>query len=1244
MGTSRNRLTVTQKSSTTAAYLSLLAKLHELGLLNEIFESGTDNVGKQTLADEADGKIDVYNYAARFKCVPTYNVQALTRSLRSKKKIIEVTIELSEQNIKVAGRGTDLRSAEVAAALRFKVQAERYHAERGEGSIIINDSTALTTANSRNLFEYYRILHPRASVVVNCETINRRAYGAEPKKAQVILDGRPIGEPVEMTKKTKAEDLAFLTAAIVLTKEHPDLLSDFAQASKSSKGDILRPVPVGDMVVDISCVLTMRETLQSARDAGLPDEADHSQEDNALSEASKAMHRYLTPLRKEQANVRNLRMKSARAAYLQNPRLAELRKKRSELPMNQYSEKVLNMVTENPYCIIVGATGSGKTTQVPQILLEEAIAKGRGSDCNIICTQPRRIAATSVARRVAEERAERLQDSVGYQVRFDSKLPKTRGSISFCTIGILLRQLQHAPDDVMDSVSHLIIDEVHERSIETDFLLVILKKVMVRRAAAGQSIPKIVLMSATIDTDLFASYFGNSIGGKDKECPIVSVPGRTFPVEKQYLDTIVDQLRDSYPASALQLLRSDVPTRDYLEASERFCQEQPVNHEVGASSANQADDFVIDWKKERKISAEGEIITTNEKDDALIPFGLVALTVAHISKISDDGAILVFLPGLEEITKVRSYLTESNPLNVNFNNESKFKICLLHSSIPTGQTEVFDAVPSGCRKIILATNIAETSITITDVKYVVDTGKVREKQYDNARRITKLVCSWISKSNSKQRAGRAGRIQNGNYYALFPKARYDSMRAIGLPEMLRSDLQETCLAIKAQAFTTPIREFLAGAIEPPPERAVDASVVNLQQLDALTWNEEITPLGRVLAQLPVHPSLGKMIVLGVIFRCLDPMLVIGAAASERQIFVSPLEHRAQAHAAKREFVQGSGSDHIALVNAVRELRARRDQSGERAMKDCAVDNFIHIGAFRTIDNTARQIEELLVQNRLIPSTHAHARNNSEFGPSSLNENSNKVPLIKALTLAGLHPNLAVKSSGRSLRTPGEIGAMIHPSSVNAPRDKDKDGDSIRQGTLFSYSAMAHSTDGRSIFLRDTTESTPLMATLFGGKIINRSHSNIIEMDGWLPWYVKSQDRSAASTIVEFRQALERLLSVAFRDLAGKDNRSENGEHAYLADDRVRSLFAAGLVDVLDLNVKGADVGMSRRWGSEVRFPSNPYPPQERTDTDPFLRWNRRDETPRIPKSPYARKDHDYTRPNGLGFYNELMASRNIFSD
>lgn len=1169
----------------------MLANFHEQGILEEILDkdSGINQANRQavkkTRAEEADAILDMYNYAARFDSVPKlstiFGVSSRNRPAKRNKRLITMTVELPEQGIRVKSEASNVEDAEIKVAKSFKEEAEKYQREHGSEIIVVKDSGALTTDNASKFMDFYKII--RRGVDIQFEVTQPRGKRSIFRVA-VKINGETIGEPVEMATKKKAEDVASLTAAITLKRSEPELYPRFLRALRKGNGQILRPIAPVSMHVDETSSLVMRETLLGARSAGLPDMIRDARSKVDFSENRKGGFRPL--LQAHEAQKRNEDLVRKMKDFLQDPKLSDLRNKKAELPMNQYQAQVLNLVNNNVYSIIVGATGSGKTTQVPQILLDDAISKGKGSSCNIVCTQPRRIAAISVAKRVAVERAERLQDSVGYHVRFDTKLPQVGGSVTYCTTGILQQQLQHFPDEVLDNVSHLVIDEVHERDMLIDFLLIILKKNIMRRQALGKSNPQVLLMSATMDTELFASYFQSDIPGKGPiDCPSLSVPGRTFPVEERYLEEIVKDINSTNSRAQLTAMHSDPDTKEYLDAETRFRNENPTTDSHESADGSSKEISVIDWKRERNSVASGGVVDPAvEKANALIPFGLVACTIAHIAQKSHEGAILVFLPGLTEIVKVEELL-KTHSFGVDFNNEARFKICLLHSSLPAGQTTVFDTMPEGCRKIILSTNIAETSVTIPDVQHVVDTGKLREKQYDQTRRISQLLCTWISKSNSKQRAGRAGRVQNGNYYALFTKERYGNLRAIGLPELLRVDLQEICLRVKAQALEAPIRQFLAEAIEPPDPKAVDSSIINLQALDALTDDEALTPLGRLLSSLPVHPSLGKMIVLGIIFRCLDPMIILGAASAERSLFTNPLENRHGAAHAKLTFAEGSGSDQIALLNAIRELRGIQNRQGDWWLKDFGHRSFLHVNSFKTILATAQQIEDILVEARLMPRNSRLDRTSSEFGGPSLNENSHKIPLVKALALAGFQSNLAIKVGGASFRTMGEKACMVHPSSINAVSRK---GDArVARDTLYMYGTMARSNDGHSVFLRDTTEVTPLIASLFGGKLTqHQERGNILELDAWLPFYVTSPDRRSAKIVLEFRKGLERLLAVAFNELgnlsSGRQSFDEEvpKQKTFLADEKTRRLFGGGLVEVLDLDAKVGETLAANGWGGE----------------------------------------------------------------
>lgn len=457
-------------------------------------------------------------------------------------------------------------------------------------------------------------------------------------------------------------------------------------------------------------------------------------------------------------------------------------------------------------------------------------------------------------------------------------------------------------------------------------------------------------MSATLDEKLFSRYFAQDQNGESVPCPALSVPGRTFPVQEKYLGDLLPELRLSYGRDLARLPKRNQAdprvTGDYIDSERAFMR---LKTEPAST---------IDWKRRYQDSADGESQT--EKEEARVPMSLIAGTIAHICKTTPDGAILVFLPGLEEITGTKQLLMQAPLLDFDFNSSERFKICSLHSAVPADeQGQVLAAVPQGCRKIILSTNIAETSVTVPDVKYVVDTGKMKEKRYDQLRRITKLQCTWESNSNARQRAGRAGRVQEGHYYALYTRERRQAMTASGLPEILRIDLQETCLSIKAQGFKEPVAEFLGKSIEPPSSNAIEIATKNLQAIEAFTQDEQITSLGRLLSKLKVHPVLGKMIILGIVFRCLDPMLILGSMDNERSLFSEPVGAKEEARSAHQKFGERT-SDHLAKLEAFNRLRrlSQFDRMGEA--QEYARRFFLHMGVSIPTSFVPKDLQQLTI--------------------------------------------------------------------------------------------------------------------------------------------------------------------------------------------------------------------------------------------------------------------------------------------
>lgn len=1158
----------TPKVAKVDAWSNMVKRMHTSGYLQQLFpEAGSKvapskiqseqlaedielvTIDDRTMKAEKDAKIEIYNYAASYGLVPEFevrHVQPRTRRsrvgqvMKKNRPAVQVSIKLSQLGIEVTSAGKDLSTAEVAAALSFKRQAESMlSSEDGQIPSPIEGLETLNVETAPVFFDFYRSV--RRGVFLDLEHQSVSVAGSSHNSTSVTINGTAIGSPVSMTRKKDSTAVAYLCAALEILKTEPELIPEFAEVMREGKGKLLkaqRPIsaPLGMETLDM-----MRDTLVHARRAGLPDEKEPlgAEEDRPDARFSR---RGITVSSTER-EAANYRLLAAHQQFEQDPTLENLRSTKASLPMSQYRSQVIE-IAENLYSIIIGATGSGKTTQVPQILLEDAIVRGEGGSCDIICTQPRRLAATSVAQRVAAERNEQLQKSVGYQVRFDAKLPKPAGSITYCTTGILLEQLKHDADGIMDRVSHLVIDEVHERDLNIDFLLIILKKAIKARREAGKPVPKVILMSATLDAKLFAEYLTRDAGREVIPCPSLSVPGRTFPVKERYLQDVMDEIRGAHGRELDTLLQSEKPqaSLDYLDAELKFA--SGVSEEFSETNSG------IDWKRERKTDAEEDTQESNEKIDGLIPVPLLAATIAHICNTSkDDGAILAFLPGLNEISRTEEILMRQRIFGVNFSDPSKFKIHALHSQIPPEQqNEVLERPAPGCRKIILSTNIAETSITVPDVKHVIDLGKLRESRYDQLRRITKLQTVWESNSNAKQRAGRAGRVQEGNYYGLYSRERRTAMPAAGLPELLRSDLQTICLSIKAQGFEQSVVSFLDEAIESPSSSAVTSAIENLKSISAFTSDEKLTSLGRVLSKLPVHPSLGKMILLGVVFRCLDPMLVLGSMDGERSLFVQPVAARTQAKASHARFNQHN-SDHLALLEAFRTLRRIKTEAGMYRTMDYGHDNFLHIGAFKSISSTAQQIEQILKESWIVSPVYNAG---PEYGGPQLNANSDNPMLIKCLFLAGVHPNIGVKNAGKTQvhRTGNEQGVLLHPGSLNFVR-----GPAAEEERLYAFSTLAKSVAGDSLFMRDATVITPLMAMLFGGTLETKYYKSV-EMDGWLPFKFDSTRLEYTTRLVlEFRKALDRVLHSAFKALSSSNGRA-------LAHDPVREFFANNLAELL----------------------------------------------------------------------------------
>jgi ATP-dependent RNA helicase DHX36 len=1147
-----------KKIAKQKAWLAMLIRLDATNVLTKLVLNAEriqlDDAVKDIEIQEEHGLIDVYNYAAKFGLTPHVEMCTLKRQIQGNASqkaysVAQVSIKLPEQNLEVVTHSITGQKAEVSAVLAFKSAAEELQIQHDQLASADNDFCALSTETAVDFVNLVLKLEGRSNMEFKSEYI--ACIGLNYNVGQWTLDGEPIGQRAIGRKRGAAEKLAYLTAAIELARRRPDVLSQYANGlarSNSSKSQIPASCPVVQTALKAEALAIMEKTLLEAGQAGL------SEQQETLEAMPKSVAKPRERLRPQGTMAAiSQRLLDDLQRFEVNPDTAEIRIARAGLPMSRHSTKVLDLVSGNVYSVIVGATGSGKTTQVPQIILDDAIRRSDGGNCNVICTQPRRLAATSVARRVATERGEKLGQSVGYQVRGDSNLAKLGGSITYCTTGLLLERLKWNVDDVMDNATHLVIDEVHERDIFIDFLLIVLKKAITARRLVGKTVPKVVLMSATMDTNLFSAYLPNEVDGISTPCPSLDVPGRAFPVREKYLGEILEEITATYPEEFQGFVARDKDdTSEYLIAEKTF---ERAGDEVASVGG------IIDWKRQENQNGP----SAAGKEEALVPIALLVATIAHVCRTSTDGAILVFLPGFREITAMKELMKQDRIFGIDLSNEEAFRIHSLHSTVPPEQQrEIFEPLPTGCRRIILSTNIAETSITVPDVKHVVDLGKLRQSIYASTERISALSITWQSDSNARQRAGRAGRISDGNYYALYTRKRRESMPASGLPELLRTDLQETCLSIKAQGFQESVSSFLSAAIEPPPSDAVHFAVDNLKAIEAFTKDEEVTALGGVLAKLPVHPALGKMILLGLIFRCLDPMVIIASMYGARPLFVNPIDNKTVAQEARQHFNVAS-SDHLACLKAFQELReySRNADVKWYSVLQRAKASFVHFGAFSAISHTTKQVRETLIDAGLLDADVARHTDSLEIGGTALNRNSKNLDLIKCLILAGVYPNIGskkyVKKSRAFRRASGET-VIMHPTSVNHIPDRKQQP---AHDQIFAFTTLARSADKSILFMRDSSLITPLGAMLFGGRLEAKEADQQLVMDEWLPFKFDGEAPETSrimNTIIEFRDGKDRMLNGVFRLL------SDPSETAAAVN--VMEIFTDGLVELLDADARG----------------------------------------------------------------------------
>ncbi|KAK1774444.1 P-loop containing nucleoside triphosphate hydrolase protein [Copromyces sp. CBS 386.78] len=528
-----------------------------------------------------------------------------------------------------------------------------------------------------------------------------------------------------------------------------------------------------------------------------------------------------------------------------------LKEQREFLPAFAVREDLLRVIRDNQVVIVIGETGSGKTTQLTQFLYED----GYGKTGMIGCTQPRRVAAMSVAKRVAEEMEVKLGSTVGYAIRFEDCTSKDT-VIKYMTDGVLLRESLNEPD--LDRYSCVIMDEAHERALNTDVLMGLFKKILQRRRDL-----KLIVTSATMNAKRFSDFYGGA--------PEFTIPGRTFPVDIMYHRS---------------------PVEDYVD--------QAVQQ----------------------------------------------VLAIHVGKPAGD--ILVFMTGQEDIEVTCELIRERLDA---LNDPPKLSILPIYSQMPADlQAKIFDRAAPGVRKVIVATNIAETSLTVDGIMYVVDAGYSKLKVYNPRMGMDTLQITPISQANAMQRAGRAGRTGPGQAYHLFTeKAFKDEMYMQTIPEIQRTNLSNTVLLLKSLG----VKDLLDfDFMDPPPQDTISTSLFDLWALGALDNLGELTDLGRKMNAFPMDPPLAKLLITSEEYGCSEEMVTIVSMLSVPNVFYRPKERQEESDAAREKFFVPE-SDHLTYLHVYTQWKANGYNDG------WCVRHFLHSKSLRRAKEVREQLVDIM---------------------------------------------------------------------------------------------------------------------------------------------------------------------------------------------------------------------------------------------------------------------------------------------
>lgn len=631
----------------------------------------------------------------------------------------------------------------------------------------------------------------------------------------------------------------------------------------------------------------------------------------------------LDEMRKEYENTQN------------SPQLKNLLGRRAKLPAWKKQQELVSVINSNKVTLVTGETGSGKSTQIVQFILDD-MSRRNNFEGTIICTQPRRISTIGLAERISEERTLKLGSDVGYIIRGENRtLRRTR--LLFVTTGVLLRMIQLflllEEDSLFANLEYIFIDEVHERSVDSDFLLIILKRIMGK-------FPKlrIVLMSATINTETFMNFFSTPVNH-------IHIEGRTFPIEDHYLDTILPDMDYTLTTYDGQTIKP--------KADLHFFKTGTLNYELIAQLC---------------VFVDGKL--TNEKN---------------------SGSILIFLPGIMEISKcIRAVEKE-------FSKHNLASLCIpLHSALSSrDQTRVFGNPGKGTRKIVVSTNIAETSITIPDCVVVVDAGRSKSVFFDSKANTTRLVENWCSRAEMAQRRGRSGRIQNGTCYHLYTRETESEVLAQPIPEIRRTRLENLYLVVKAMGISK-VEEFLQSGLDAPELQSLKKARMMLGEIGALHVGENtesLSHLGKFLSFIPTDLQAGKMLLLGCIFSCVEICLTLAAVCLTGSPFLRNFDVKDQVALAKSALGKNQG-DLLALAFAYHEW----ENTPRNERKKFIADNCLSYLTLQDIQSNRSQYLSTLKEIGFLPLKY-----NLQ---SKVNNNNTNYTIVRAIITGSFTPQLA----------------------------------------------------------------------------------------------------------------------------------------------------------------------------------------------------------------------------------------------